>query len=169
MVAVALPATEVEGLLDKEPRWLAAINGPNSCVVSGLPAAIGQLEEQWHKAGVAYQRLATSHAFHSGMVEPILKAFEQEVRKVKLKAPVIPYISNVSGTWIKKEEATHPGYWVGHLRQTVQSIPILGMLIAVFLVIPLSAILWLILMFKAYQGEMFKLPIAGEMAEARIS
>ena len=50
----------------------------------------------------------------------------------------------------------------------LQAIPILGMLIAVFLVIPASAVLWLILMFKAYQGETFKLPIAGEMAETRI-
>jgi uncharacterized membrane protein len=50
----------------------------------------------------------------------------------------------------------------------LQSIPILGMLIAVFLVIPLSAVLWLLLMFKAYQGEKFKLPIAGEMADARV-
>lgn len=50
----------------------------------------------------------------------------------------------------------------------LQSIPILGMLIAVFLVIPLSAVLWLILLFKAYQGELFKVPIAGDMAEQRI-
>jgi uncharacterized membrane protein len=50
----------------------------------------------------------------------------------------------------------------------LQAIPILGLLIAVFLVIPLSAVLWLLLMFKAYQGEMFKLPIAGEIAETRI-
>ena len=44
----------------------------------------------------------------------------------------------------------------------LQSIPILGMLIVVFLVIPASAVLWLILMFKAYQGERFKLPVAGK-------
>jgi uncharacterized membrane protein len=50
----------------------------------------------------------------------------------------------------------------------LQSIPLLGMLLAVFLVIPASAILWLILMFKAYQGELFKLPIAGDMAERNI-
>ena len=50
----------------------------------------------------------------------------------------------------------------------LQSIPILGMLIAVFLVIPVAAVLWLVLMFKAYQGERFKLPIAGDMAEQRI-
>jgi uncharacterized membrane protein len=50
----------------------------------------------------------------------------------------------------------------------LQSIPFLGMLLAVFLVIPASAVLWLILMFKAYQGEHFKFPIAGEMAERNI-
>jgi uncharacterized membrane protein len=50
----------------------------------------------------------------------------------------------------------------------LQSIPILGMLIAVFLVIPFSAVLWLVLLFKAYQGERFKVPVAGDMAEQRI-
>jgi uncharacterized membrane protein len=50
----------------------------------------------------------------------------------------------------------------------LQSIPLLGMLIAVFIVVPLSAILWLVLMFKAYQGERFKLPLVGDMAEQRI-
>jgi uncharacterized membrane protein len=45
------------------------------------------------------------------------------------------------------------------------SIPILGWLIA-FVLLPLpSLILWLFMMFKAYQGERFKLPIAGDMAE----
>lgn len=47
----------------------------------------------------------------------------------------------------------------------LQSLLWLGMLIVVFFVIPASAVLWLILMFKAYQGQRFKLPIAGDMAE----
>lgn len=50
----------------------------------------------------------------------------------------------------------------------LQSIPILGMLIVVFVVIPFSAVLWLVLLFKAYQGERFKVPVAGDMAEGRI-
>ena len=50
----------------------------------------------------------------------------------------------------------------------LQSIPILGMLIAVFLVIPASAVLWLVLIYRAYRGDWFKLPIAGPMAEQRL-
>jgi uncharacterized membrane protein len=50
----------------------------------------------------------------------------------------------------------------------LQSFLFLGVLLAVFIVIPLSAVLWLLLMFKAYQGQRFKVPYAGEMAEERI-
>jgi uncharacterized membrane protein len=49
----------------------------------------------------------------------------------------------------------------------LQVVPILGALVVVFVVIPLSAILWLLLMFKAYQGEDFKLPLVGQMAADR--
>jgi uncharacterized membrane protein len=50
----------------------------------------------------------------------------------------------------------------------LQSIPLLGMLLSLFIVMPVSAVIWLLMMFKAYQGERFKLPIAGDMAEQRI-
>jgi uncharacterized membrane protein len=49
----------------------------------------------------------------------------------------------------------------------LQIVPILGALVVIFVVIPLSAILWLLLMFKAYQGEEFKLPLVGQMAADR--
>ena len=48
------------------------------------------------------------------------------------------------------------------------AIPFLGWLLSFVVVIPLSAVLWLLLMFKAYQGERYKLPIAGDMAEQRV-
>ena len=50
----------------------------------------------------------------------------------------------------------------------LQVIPLLGILMVVFLVVPISAILWLFLMYKAYNGEHFKLPIAGDIAEKQI-
>ena len=47
------------------------------------------------------------------------------------------------------------------------SIPFLGWILSIFVFYG-SAALWLILMFKAYQGERFKLPVAGDIAEQRI-
>jgi uncharacterized membrane protein len=47
------------------------------------------------------------------------------------------------------------------------SIPVLGWLVSFIVIPPLSAVLWLLLMFKAYQGERFKVPFAGDVADAR--
>lgn len=46
-------------------------------------------------------------------------------------------------------------------------IPILGWMVMPILGI-LQVILWIILMVKAYQGELFKLPVIGEIAEKNI-
>jgi acyl transferase domain-containing protein len=54
------------------------------------------------------------------MMSPILTPFVEQVRRVSLKPPQIPYISNVTGTWITAAEATDPGYWARHLRQGVR-------------------------------------------------
>ena len=43
-------------------------------------------------------------------------------------------------------------------------IPVLGQLLGLILW-PLSMILWIVLMIKAYQGEKFKLPVIGDFAE----
>ena len=47
------------------------------------------------------------------------------------------------------------------------SIPFVGWAVAFVVIPPLSAVLWLLLMFKAYHGERYKVPFAGEMAEHR--
>ena len=47
-------------------------------------------------------------------------------------------------------------------------IPIMKWLLAILVIPPLSIVLWLVLMFKAYKGEQFKLPFVGDMAEQRI-
>ena len=48
------------------------------------------------------------------------------------------------------------------------SVPFLGWLVAIFIIPPLSAVLWLLLMYKAYQGERYKVAVAGDMAEQRV-
>lgn len=44
------------------------------------------------------------------------------------------------------------------------AIPVLGVLVQILLT-PLSLVLWVLLMWKAFQGERFKLPWAGDWAE----
>jgi acyl transferase domain-containing protein/thioesterase domain-containing protein len=99
---------------------LAAVNNPDICVVSGPTPEIDALQETLAKRSVSCRRLFTSHAFHSEMMDPILGTFEARLRSIEFRAPRIPFLSNVSGIWIKPEEATDPAYWARHLRHTVR-------------------------------------------------
>lgn len=119
MLSVPLAEADVRPLLD-ESLTVATVNGPLRCVVAGPTEAIIALEQQLADEGIASRRLHTSHAFHSPMMDPILGPFEEQVRRVDLHTPQIPYISNVTGTWITPEEATTPAYWAQHLRQAVR-------------------------------------------------
>ncbi len=119
MLAVPLREEEVLPLLG-ERLALAAVNGPSACVVSGPADAVEALRERLESDGLTCRRLHTSHAFHSSMMDPILAPLRERLRKARLSAPRIPYLSNVTGTWIRPEEATDPEYWVRQLRQAVR-------------------------------------------------
>jgi acyl transferase domain-containing protein len=99
---------------------LAAITGPELCVLAGPPDAIGRLERQLSERGLACRRLQAAHAFHSTMMEPIVGPFAELFQSIELHPPAIPYISSVTGTWISAAQATDPGYWVQQLCRTVR-------------------------------------------------
>ncbi|AFZ01576.1 type I polyketide synthase [Calothrix sp. PCC 6303] len=118
MLSVQLSELEIKPLLT-ENISLAAVNTTSYCTVSGATEAIEELQRHLQEIGVSCRRLHTSHAFHSPMMEPILETFRELVQTVTLNPPQIPFISNVSGTWISASEATNPNYWANHLRQPV--------------------------------------------------
>src|SRR5690606_18486603 len=86
MMAVPMSEMEVTAMLG-EKLSLAAVNAPNSCVVSGSAAAMEKFSAAVAARGFEGRKLHTSHAFHSAMMEPILAEFEKRVRAVKLNAP----------------------------------------------------------------------------------
>ncbi len=119
MLAIRLPEKEVLPLLGADTA-IAAINSPNLCVASGPYESIASLERELESKGVKVRHLHTSHAFHSPMMDPVLKPFTKLLQQVKLEAPTVPYVSNVTARWITAEEARAPEYWAGHVRQTVR-------------------------------------------------
>src|SRR5437016_5986215 len=119
MLSVPLEEGEDRGLVG-EGVWIAAVNGPGQTVVSGREESVAELQERLRERGVEERRLETSHAFHSGMMDGVLEEFRGVLQRVELKAPRKRYLSNVSGTWIREEEARDANYWVRHLRETVR-------------------------------------------------
>ncbi|HZF11058.1 MAG TPA: amino acid adenylation domain-containing protein, partial [Thermoanaerobaculia bacterium] len=119
MLAVPMSAPEVEPYLGPGLS-LAAENGPSLSVVAGTPAAVGDLERRLAGEGVLHRRLAVSRAFHSAAMAEVADELLALVRSIDLRPPQVPYISNVTGTWIDPAQATDPAYWVQHLCQTVR-------------------------------------------------
>jgi amino acid adenylation domain-containing protein len=129
MLGVPLPEGDVRPALGPGLA-IAAVNAPSSCVVSGSPAALAEFARTMAGDGVECRRLHIAVAAHSPMVDPILGEFERFFRTITLRAPSIPVVSNVSGTWLTAAEATSPEYWARHLRQTVRFFDGLGTLLA---------------------------------------
>ena len=119
MLAVPLAAAEVHDLLGGGLA-LAAANGPRVSVVAGPPAEVEQLESRLAAQGLACRRLRTRHAFHCGLMEPVAERLTRLVAEVPRRAPEIPCLSNVTGTWLRPEDATDPAYWARHLLGTVR-------------------------------------------------
>jgi acyl transferase domain-containing protein/acyl-CoA synthetase (AMP-forming)/AMP-acid ligase II/acyl carrier protein/2-polyprenyl-3-methyl-5-hydroxy-6-metoxy-1,4-benzoquinol methylase len=120
MLAASCSEARLRKFLAASACSLAAVNGETQCVASGTIDEIDTLQRRLHAAGIESRVLRTSHAFHSSMVEPILDRYERCVAEVRRDTPHIPFISNVSGTWITDAEATSPAYWARHLRETVR-------------------------------------------------
>lgn len=119
MLAVMSQAQLLEPYLD-DRVCVAAMDGPRLTVLAGPPEDVDRVAERLTHEGIACRQLPTSHAFHSSMMEPAVKPLHDLLSTFTLKPPVIPVLSNATGTWIRAEEATSPGYWARHLRQTVR-------------------------------------------------
>ncbi len=116
-VTALMPQSTGNSELDLD---LAAVNSPQLCVVSGSDAAIDVFIQRLDAEKIAHRKLATSHAFHSNMVEPALAPFAEVVRSITFAAPLIPYVSTLTGKWITASEVAEPEYWTRQLRHTVR-------------------------------------------------
>ncbi|MFC6433279.1 SDR family NAD(P)-dependent oxidoreductase [Nocardiopsis tropica] len=102
------------------PLSLAAHNGPRDCVVSGPREALDAFARTAREHGWSTQEVATSHAFHSELMAPMVEEFTAAVAAAERRPPVIPFVSNVTGDWITPEQAQDPGYWGRHILATVE-------------------------------------------------
>ncbi|NET45427.1 type I polyketide synthase [Okeania sp. SIO2B3] len=98
---------------------IAAINGPESLVISGESAAIASICNKLESVGVKTKGLQVSHAFHSPLMEPMLTEFEKVAKEITYNQAKIPLISNVTGEKAGGE-ITSAEYWVTHVRKPVR-------------------------------------------------
>ncbi|WP_019601483.1 type I polyketide synthase [Teredinibacter turnerae] len=121
MSAVFAPVDTVETLLVNYGGRLAvaAINGPQSTVVSGEQSALNDFLAELESKSISYQALSVSHAFHSPMMAPMLDAFAEVARSIDYQRPRLSIISNLTGRAETDVLAT-ADYWIEHVSAPVK-------------------------------------------------
>ncbi|PSL55783.1 acyl transferase domain-containing protein [Saccharothrix carnea] len=119
LTSVRAPEDVVRTMLTDELA-IAAVNGPEDCTVSGMPAAIAELERQCTEREIKFAHIEADHAYHSQYMDSMLGRFREVLDGVTLHQPKIPYLSNVTGTWITAAQSTDRDYYCKHARETVR-------------------------------------------------
>lgn len=120
MLAVFAPLTLIEKELGANQEIsLAAINGTH-IVISGPESEIGAIEAIFEQRGIRCKPLATSHAFHSKLMDPALEPFRQIADRIEFKQAHLPLICNVTGTALDAKAILNGQYWADHIRRPVQ-------------------------------------------------
>ncbi len=121
MAAINLPeARALEAIRPRgEALWVAAVNGPESVVVSGKAWAVDETVAELAGRGVRVQRLRIAASSHSPLVEPILDALQRKAGGLVHSNPRVELISNVDGAPVPPG-LDWPRYWVRHMRQAVR-------------------------------------------------
>ncbi|MGH3309696.1 MAG: type I polyketide synthase [Streptomyces sp.] len=119
MLAVVATEEDAGGWAADTGLDVAAVNGPESVVLSGPPDAVDDLAARLKTQGVRARRLTVSHAFHSSLLDPALAEFDAVLAPLEFREPALPIVSNVTGRPAAPGEYD-AGYWRRHARLPVR-------------------------------------------------
>ncbi|MEU4173851.1 SDR family NAD(P)-dependent oxidoreductase [Streptomyces sp. NPDC026589] len=119
MVAVRAGEGDVAGLLGERVS-LAAVNGPESVVLSGESEALADAAAVLEGRGVRTRSLRVSHAFHSYLMEPALAGFREVAESVTYGPSAVPLVSTLTGRRAVGGDLASADYWVAHAREAVR-------------------------------------------------
>ncbi|MFI1051809.1 type I polyketide synthase [Streptomyces griseoruber] len=122
MLSLQLPEAEVLPLLEgrADRVGIAAVNAPRATVIAGVAADVGEIAEQARANGHRATALRVSHAFHSPLMEPMLRDFRRVAESVEFHPPRLTVVSDLTGRPADPDDLTAPEYWVRHVRHAVR-------------------------------------------------
>jgi amino acid adenylation domain-containing protein len=122
MLSVPLPEEQLIPLLSrgKDGDISLAVVNEDACIVSGTPEAVRRFEEEIKTRRLMGMRVNVNRAGHSLILDSALQQFKERLDRLTLNKPQIPFVSGITGTWVKEEEVREVLYWVRHLRETIR-------------------------------------------------
>ncbi|MCZ7462372.1 type I polyketide synthase [Streptomyces sp. WMMC940] len=132
MASVALSEAEA---VERLERWagrieVAAVNGPVSVVIAGDAEALDEAVDALEDQGVRVRRIAVDYASHTRHVEAVQEILSEAFADIRSQAPAMPFLSTVTGEWIREAGVLDGGYWYRNLRRQVRFGPTIADLLA---------------------------------------
>lgn len=97
---------------------IAAVNSPQSVVISGEPGAVAALAASWRKRGVGCVSMSMEHAFHTAAMGPIAAGLTHGLASLAARRHTIPIFSTVFGRQLNGE-LFDAEYWGNNLQLPV--------------------------------------------------
>ncbi|KAJ5160055.1 polyketide synthase type 1 [Penicillium canariense] len=126
MVSISATEKEVNGVIrymNLEATTVAAINTPDSVVVSGPAESALFVKGLFAAQGRSTTQLRVSHAFHSPMMAPTLDSLRAAISHISplpnSGSPKIPLVSTLTGKLVEARELTAE-HWIQHIISPVR-------------------------------------------------
>jgi amino acid adenylation domain-containing protein len=116
MLVVNSDAESLAGLITNSV-CVAAINAPQQTVLSGPREALEKIQHQLAQKGVKSKAMG-NYPFHHAKLST--KPLLDELERMTLSPPTLPYLSNLHGGLITPEQATSSQYWADHMTHCVR-------------------------------------------------
>lgn len=120
MVAAFCSEHQVKTAINGDPVAIAAVNGPQSVVMSGKREDLELLVRRLKERGIATRDLNVSHAFHSPLMEPAVERFRRVAAQISYRPPAVPFVSSMTGGTIAAHDVPNADYWTDHILATVR-------------------------------------------------
>jgi acyl transferase domain-containing protein/acyl carrier protein/NAD(P)-dependent dehydrogenase (short-subunit alcohol dehydrogenase family) len=110
MVAVFSSPDKIQEVIDQIDGYveIANVNSYGQSVIGGETEAVTKAMAAFKEAGFHVAQLPVSHAFHTRIVGPATEPLGRMLKNIKLKAPYIPIIANVTGEFYPSDGEVVP-------------------------------------------------------------
>ncbi|GAA1905945.1 hypothetical protein GCM10009716_14870 [Streptomyces sodiiphilus] len=119
MLSLAAPVERVTAWLEGTSCDIAAVNGPESVVVAGVPEDVAVVADRARAEDVKARELAISSAAHSRLIDAMVPELGRLVAPMAFQPPRVPIVSNLTGE-VAGPGDYDAGYWTRHVRQPVR-------------------------------------------------
>ena len=90
---------------------VANINSTSQAVIGGATDAVERAVAAFQAAGMNASRIPVSHAFHTAIVAPVSEPLKAALRRLDVRPPMLPIVSNVTGEFYPADADVDDRCW----------------------------------------------------------